>query len=80
MQDTYEDTPVGVVTEQAKRDMDLIHGNVERREWASVIEGVKYQVEAFTELLEHLRTLDAKGLLDSAGVRDRSTVAADTPN
>lgn len=59
----YEDTPIGQVTEQAKRDMDLIRRDVEKRDWLAVINGVKYQVEAFTELLESLRSLDAAGKL-----------------
>jgi hypothetical protein len=59
----YENTPIGQVTEQAKRDMDLIRSDVERKDWQSVISGVKYQVDAFTELLNNLKELDAKGLL-----------------
>lgn len=59
----YEDTPIGEVTERAKRDMDLIRGDVERKDWPSVINGVRFQAEAFAELLVQLEKLQRQGNL-----------------
>ena len=61
----YENTAIGEITTQAKRDMDLIRADVEGKDWQSVIEGVKYQVNAFTSLLADLETLKARGVLHS---------------
>lgn len=58
----YEDTPIGEITEQAKYDMDLIRDDVERKDWKAVRAGVKYQIEAFTELLTDLEKLEAAGV------------------
>jgi len=59
----YEETPIGEVTTRAKNDMALIQQDVEQKRWSSVIEGVKYQVSAFTELLADLETLQKRGVL-----------------
>jgi len=60
---TYEETPIGEVTERAKRDMDLIRKDVEAKNWLSVIAGVEYQIQAFTELLADLKKLQRGGFL-----------------
>ena len=53
----YEDTPIGQVTERAKRDMDLIRTEVERGDWKAVASGVKFQAEEFMKLLVNLREM-----------------------
>lgn len=65
----YEDTPIGEITVQAARDMDLIKGDVERKDWTSVIAGVKYQVDTFTELLSSLERLELGGHLPGTANR-----------
>ena len=43
--------------------MDLIRDDVQRKDWKAVLQGVKYQVEAFTELYNDLESLRQKGVL-----------------
>jgi hypothetical protein len=62
---SYEETPIGEVTTQAKRDMDLIRESVERKDWKDVMAGVKYQAETFARLLTDLESLNARGVLRS---------------
>jgi hypothetical protein len=46
----FAQTPLAASINERKRDCDLILGDVSKRDWKSVAQGMQYQIDAWTEL------------------------------